>query len=181
MKIKGLSEPPPAGASLDEALRKARLAEAAHFDAVLDIRDAETLRLQVLKDEIEPIATARREGKEFIDLALIPGYPPRLWIDMVSYVIMAPDSRSYRFQRDTPAGHEILFETADRKEMVEKLTSYIAHRLIERQRALASPATDTRKAAPSYSGVTLILAWVSGFVLGVLVLFVALLLLSNLP
>ena len=40
------------GDGLAEALREARLAEAAHFEAALDLRDSKTLRLQVLKDEL---------------------------------------------------------------------------------------------------------------------------------
>ena len=39
---------------LSGALRKARLAEAAHFEAVLGIRDSKSLRLQVLKDDLAP-------------------------------------------------------------------------------------------------------------------------------
>jgi hypothetical protein len=100
---------------------------------------------------------------------------------MVSYVLMAPDAHSYRFQRDTEASQEVVFETADRKEMVDKLTTYIAHRLIERQRHVLGTSKDTRIAAPAYSGLTLMLAWISGFALGVLVLFVALVLLAKVP
>ena len=40
---------------LSGALRKARLAEAAHFEAVLGIKDSKSLRLQVLKDELVPL------------------------------------------------------------------------------------------------------------------------------
>ena len=54
-----------ASKDLDEALREARLREAAHFEAALDIRDAETLRLQVLKDELAPIVASRREAEDF--------------------------------------------------------------------------------------------------------------------
>ncbi len=180
MTVNGPGDPP-GMPSLDRALRKARLAEAAHFDALLDIRDAATLRLQVLKDELQPVIAGRRDAGEFVELSLVPGYPPRLWVDLVSYVIMAPDARTFRFQRDTSAGHEVLFETSDRKEMAEKVTTYVAHRLVERERLMAASAKDTPKASPSYSGLTLVLAWFSGFALGVLGLFLALVLLSKTP
>ena len=39
---------------LSGALRKARLAEAAHFEAVLGIKDSKSLRLQVFKGRIDP-------------------------------------------------------------------------------------------------------------------------------
>lgn len=181
MTVTGPGDPAPGTSDLDRAIRKARLAEAAHFDAIFDIRDAETLRLQVLLDALRPVLAGRQDTAGFVDLSLVPGFPPRLWVDMVSYVIMAPDARTYRFQRDVPGGHEVLFESPERSEMVEKITTYIAHRLVERQRHMAGASRDFAAAVASYSGTTLILAWLSGFALGVLVLFVALVLLSKMP
>lgn len=179
MTVTGPGDPPPGTSDLDRAIRKARLAEAAHFDALVDIRDAATLRLQVLMDALRPVLTGRPDTAGFIDLSLVAGFPPRLWVDMVSYVIMAPDARTYRFQRDVQGGHEVLFESSDRSEMTGKITTYVAHRLIERQRVMASGTKDSPAAAPSYSGTTLILAWLSGFALGILLLFAVLVLLSK--
>jgi hypothetical protein len=155
---------------MDAALRSARLAEAAHFDALMNIRDAATLRLQVLKDDLEPVVSARREADSFIDLALVPGDPPRLWIDMVAYVVMAPDPRTYRFCQDTASGQRALFETTDRAEVAERITAYIAHRTIDRQRHIVEPVSDIRPARRVYGWGALLLAWLSGFSLGVLVL-----------
>jgi hypothetical protein len=155
---------------MDAALRSARLAEAAHFDALMNIRDAATLRLQVLKDDLEPVVSARREADAFIDLALVPGDPPRLWIDMVAYVVMAPDPRTYRFCQDTASGQRVLFETTDRAEVAERITAYIAHRTIDRQRHIVEPVSDIRPARRVYGWGALLLAWLSGFSLGVLVL-----------
>jgi len=181
LALTGPADPPSGGSSLDRAIRKARLAEAAHFDALVDIRDAATLRLQVLKDDLQPVLRGRRETADFIELSLMQGFEPRLWVDLVSYVIMAPDSRTYRFQRDTSAAREVLFETADRKEMAEKITEYAAHRLIERQRLMVDAGKDVVPAAPGYGAVTLLLAWLSGFALGVLALFLAFAILSKAP
>jgi hypothetical protein len=153
---------------MDAALSSARLAEAAHFEALMNIRDAATLRLQVLKDDLEPIVEARREADGFIDLALVPGYPPRLWIDMVSYVLMAPDPRTYRFCQDTAGGQKVLVETIDRAEVAERITAYIAHRTIDRQRHVVEPASDIQPAHRAYGWGALLLAWLSGFSLGVL-------------
>lgn len=151
---------------MDAALRSARLAEAAHFEALMNIRDAATLRLQVLKDDLEPVVEARREAESFIDLALVPGDPPRLWIDMLAYVLMAPDPRTYRFCQDTASGQRVLFETTDRAEMADRITSYVAHRLIDRQRHLVEPASDIRPARQAYGWGALLLAWLSGVILG---------------
>ena len=49
---------------LSGALRKARLAEAAHFEAVLGIKDSKSLRLQVLKDEMTPVIAATPEAAQ---------------------------------------------------------------------------------------------------------------------
>src|SRR5262245_28849469 len=100
----------PGDQGLSGALRQARLAEAAHFEAVLDIRDAQTLRLQVLKDELSPVILSNAEAASFIDLALVPGDPPRLWIDLISSVVMAPDPRTYRLVQDAAAGRQTLLE-----------------------------------------------------------------------
>ena len=100
-----------ASRDLDEALRQARLKEAAHFEATLDIRDAETLRLQVLKDDLAPIVASRREAADFFELALVPGDPPRLWLDFITSVVMAPDPRTYWLVEDSQAGRETLLET----------------------------------------------------------------------
>jgi hypothetical protein len=163
---------------LDDALRQARVKEAAHFEATLDIRDAQTLRLQVLKDDLAPIVAARRESQEFFDLTLIPGDPPRLWLDLITSVVMAPDPRTYRLVEDSHEGRSTLFETKEREEMVERIRQQMAHRLIARARRMAAPAAEPRRAG--YSAGALILSWLSGFTLGILALFVAGILLARL-
>ncbi|MGE3874804.1 MAG: hypothetical protein AB7F74_17775 [Parvibaculaceae bacterium] len=161
------------------ALRQARLAEAAHFEAVLDIRDAQTLRLQVLKDELAPMILANTEAASFIDLALVPGDPPRLWIDLITAIVMAPDPRTYRLVQDGPGGRQTLLETANRGEVVERVKQHIAHRLIAREREKTSLAAAKPKLV-GYSTGALVLAWLSGFSIGVLALFAAGILISRL-
>lgn len=158
--------------AMSAALRQARLAQSAHFDAAAEIRDAKTLRLNVLLDEVrEPLSGLARRSEGFIDPLVAPGEPPRLWIDMVAYVLMEPDPRTYRLQRDTAGGHEILLETRDRAEMRDKITAYAAHRIVERERQFASDERARQPAYRGYGGTALFLAWLAGFSLGVLVLF----------
>ncbi|MFO1090485.1 MAG: hypothetical protein U1E46_13010 [Hyphomicrobiales bacterium] len=157
-----------------QALRRARLAQAAHFDALMDIRDAQTLRLKALRDDLEDVLKGRREGtNDFIDLALVPGDPPRLWIDLVTYVVMQPTPRSYRLLQDRQSGKEILFETEDRAAMLSRITEFVAHRLVDRERVLV--ATGGIKTEPGYSTAALILAWISGFAVGIVAFFLAIL------
>lgn len=164
---------------LNGALRQARLAEAAHFEAVLDIRDAQTLRLQVLKDELAPLISASAEAAAFIDLALVPGDPPRLWVDLISFVIMAPDPRTYRLIQDGPGGRQTLLETSDRPEMIDRIKQHVAHRVIAREREKTGVAAQAPKVI-GYSTGALILAWLSGFSIGVMVLFIAGILITRL-
>jgi hypothetical protein len=152
-------------------LREARIADSAHFEAALDIRDAKTLRLQVLKDDLQPTLAANREMQSLFDLALVPGEPPRLWIDLISAVIMEPNPRTYRLIQDTQNGRDIVHETENRAEMVDKIKQHMAHHLIARERRLAAtPAL--RATVQGHSSAALILAWLSGFSIGVLALFI---------
>lgn len=157
---------------LSGALRKARLAEAAHFEAILGIKDSKSLRLQVLKDDIAPVVAATPEAAQVFDLALVPGEPPRLWIDLISFVEMEPDYRTYRLQQDNQAGREALFESADRVEMLNYLKTYLAHRMIVRERQIVRAAPVSQPAARFTTGAV-IYAWFNGLILGLLALLVA--------
>jgi hypothetical protein len=161
------------------ALRQARLAEAAHLESVLDIRDAQTLRLQVMKDELAPVILANTEAASFVDLALVPGDPPRLWIDLITSIVMAPDPRTYRLIQDGQSGRQTLLETADRQEMIDKVKQHIAHRLVAREREKRGVAAAKPRLSGHSTGVV-IFAWLSGFSIGVLSLFVAGILISRL-
>ena len=157
---------------LSGALRKARLAEAAHFEAVLGIKDSKSLRLQVLKDEIAPVIAATPEAASVFDLALVPSEPPRLWIDLISFVEMEPDYRTYRLQQDNQGGREALFETANRAEMLDYLKTYLAHRMVARERHIMRAAPQMQPMA-RYTTGAVVYAWFNGVILGILALVVA--------
>jgi hypothetical protein len=153
---------------LASALREARRAEAAHFEAALELRDSKSLRLQLLKDDLLPLVSASPEARELFDLALVPGEPPKLWIDLISFVVMEPDPRSYRFLQHRQDRREILLETADRELMAAAIRRHMAHLLVARERqTVALP-----QAVPpaGYTSASLILSWVSGFAFGALAL-----------
>lgn len=153
---------------LRQSIRQARLAEAAHFEAALELRDAKSIRLQLLKDDLAPAVASSPAATELFDLALVPGEPPKLWIDLISHVIMEPDHRTYRLVQDRQDSREILFESSDRNSMAEFIRRHMAHRLVarERQAAAVMPAAELA----GYSTASLILAWTSGFALGALAL-----------
>lgn len=155
---------------LADALREARLAEAAHFEAALDLRDSKTLRLQILKDELVPTVQSSPEARDLFDLSLLPGDPPKLWVDLTAYVVMEPDHRTYRLLQDRQDSRDILFEGRDRDEAAAAIRRHMAHRLVARERQLP---TSGPISATGYSSATLILAWVSGFAFGALALVAA--------
>ena len=163
---------------LDAALRRAREFEAAHFEAVLAVRDAELLRLEALKADLAPIIAAHDRAREYFDIAVSPGEPPRLWIDLLASVTMAPDPRCYRLTQDLQSGREVLIETTDRPEMVEKIKEYMAHRLVARERMIAS-ATRPRPQPDRYSASALLLTWTGGFAAGALAVAIALIVLKK--
>jgi len=122
---------------LKEAMRQARVELAARSGVVVDLHDAELARLEMLNEGLDPIFADIPREIELFDRGLARGDPPRLWIDMIAHVEMARDKRTYRFLQDTRFGRQILAETAEIDTLVAAVTTYVARRLVERERALA--------------------------------------------
>lgn len=136
MEEKGEAERPPPVPRLKEAMRQARLELAERSAVIVDMRNAEIARLELLNDALEPIFSEIPPGIELFDRGVVPGDPPRLWIDMIAHVVMGRDKRVYRFVQDTQYGRRILAESGEIDEIVEAITRYVARRLIERERML---------------------------------------------
>jgi hypothetical protein len=122
--------------SLTDALRRARIADADRTDVVVEIREAERARLDMLADELRGVfAELPPDDEQFVN-AVVPGNPPRLWIDATSFVVIGRDRRVYRFLKDTRLGRTVILETASLDDMADAVTNYVAERVIERERAL---------------------------------------------
>ena len=128
--------------SLTAAIRAARLEEAERTQAVVDLRGAEGARLDVLREAIEPVLAQIPVEVDLFDIGIVPGEHPRLFIDMISFVEMARDRRTYRFLQDTRHGRVLLAENDGVYSMTEAVTRYIARRLVEREQILASLGPD---------------------------------------
>ena len=122
---------------LKDALRKARLDQAEHTGTVIDLRDAELARLELLDEALDPVFAEIPSEVDLFERGISRGESPRLWIDAVSHVAMGRDKRTYRFLQDTRYGRKVLAESVHVAEMVHAVTKYLAQRLIERERALA--------------------------------------------
>lgn len=122
--------------NLTDAIRRVRTAEAERSDVVVELRDAERARLEMLADELKGVfADVPADDEQFV-FAVAPGTPPRLWIDLTSFVVMGRDRRTYRFLKDTRLGRTVIRESANLGDMADTVTNYVAERIIERERAI---------------------------------------------
>lgn len=122
--------------NLTDALRKVRIAETDRTDVIVELREAERARLEMLADELKNVfAEVPAEDEQFI-FAVAGGNDPRLWIDVTSFVVLGRDRRTYRFLKDTRLGRTVILETSDIDDMADCVTNYVAERIIERERAL---------------------------------------------
>jgi hypothetical protein len=122
---------------LKDALRQARIETAERTGVVVDLRDAELARLELLNEALDPVFAEIPPQVELFDRGISQGEVPRLWIDVIAFVVMSRDKRIYRFVLDTRFGRKILLESPHVPDIVEAVTHYVAGQLIERERALA--------------------------------------------
>jgi hypothetical protein len=120
---------------LADAIRDVKNAAADREDVVVELREAQKMRLELLAAELAPIFTDVPADAGF-DFAISSGTQPRLWIDAVSHVTMGRDRRTYRFLRDTRLGRVVLAESHEIKPVADQVTRYIAERIVERQRMI---------------------------------------------
>src|SRR5450755_39971 len=132
------AEPPaPEPNALKDAVREARIEAAERSAVVVDLRDAEQARLELLNDALDPAFKDIPKDVELFDRGVSKGDVPRLWVDVIAHVEMGRDKRQYRFVQDTRYGRAVLAESHQVAEMVQAVTRYVARRLVERERALA--------------------------------------------
>jgi hypothetical protein len=132
-------------------MREARIEAAARSGVVVDLHGAQLARLEILSEALDPLFAELPPGLDLFDRGLNAGDPPRLWIDMLAHVAMAHDTRVYQFVQDTRYGRKVLAESAQVAPIVKAITQYVAHRLIERERALATASGgDMREAARTH-------------------------------
>jgi hypothetical protein len=149
---------------LREALRAARIEAAERTGVVVEMRDAELARLEILDDELDRVFGEIPSGIELFDRGISRGEVPRLWIDAVAHVEMGRDKRVYRFVQDSRFGRKVLAESILSAEIARAVTKYIARRMIERERMLAGAEPGTGTAAPRRPGM--MSAFIAGLVCG---------------
>jgi hypothetical protein len=135
---------------LRDAVRSARIEAAERSAVIVELRDAEAARLEMLNDALEPVfAEIPAEHLEQFDRGLTGGSQPRLWIDMVAHVAMGRDKRTYRLLQDTVHGRRVLAESLDMQPIVAAVTRYVARRLVAREQMIAGMAAERPEAGES--------------------------------
>jgi hypothetical protein len=126
---------------LKDAVRATRVEMAEQSGVVVDLRDAELARLELLNDALDSLFSEIPLGFDLFDRGISRGDTPRLWIDPIAHVAMGRDKRRYRFVQDTRHGRKVLAEGNEIAPIVEAITHYVAARMIEREKALAADAS----------------------------------------
>jgi hypothetical protein len=155
--------------ALKEAVRQTRIEVAERSAVVVDLRDAELARLELLNEALDPLFKDVPPDIDLLDRGISRGDVPRLWIDAIAHVVMGRDKRRYRFVQDTRYGRKVLAESNEIAEIVKAVTHYVAHRIIERERALAAdtlPALEADGAAAGRSGWRTVQIFLLGLIVG---------------
>lgn len=116
-----------------ECVRRARIEKAEKTGISTDLRAAERSHLERLNDQLRPILEQLPRDADVFNHGVVPGERPRLYVDMISFVEMGRDRRTYRFLMDSKAGRQLLGESEDISVMAGAVTQYLAKRLVERE------------------------------------------------
>lgn len=70
---------------LSEVVREVKIAAAERQDVVVDMKEADRARLELLAEELMPIFDEVPDENEQFDFVISSGLQPRLWIDAVAH------------------------------------------------------------------------------------------------
>ncbi len=160
---------------LGDAMRAMRIAAADKSDVVVDMKEADRARLEILAADLRPVFDDASADHDLFDFVISSGLQPRLWIDATAHVMMGRDRRTYRFVCDTRLGRVVMAESTDMRPISDHVTRYVAERLIERQRMMVGEVEGQRTAdvaqVPAVAQIAFVEAKKSGwsdFVAGLL-------------
>jgi hypothetical protein len=145
----------PVQPDLVASIRQARIENAERGDAIAGVRELEIARLKTLESALESVVDQAPQGVDLFDMALTQSEHPRLFLDMIAFVDMAHDKRTYRFFQDTRQGRVLMAESQSADTIVVAVSDYVARRLVERERALTvgpRAAEEPRAQPVEYSG-----------------------------
>jgi hypothetical protein len=156
---------------LRDALRKARIEAADRTGVVVDLRDAEVARLEILNEALDSLFAEIPSDVDLFDRGISQGDTPRLWIDAVAHIAMGRDKRAYRFVQDTRFGRIVIAQSHDVATIVDAVTDYIARRMIEREHAMVVTPMPSETPAVPVKRQSRLLTFAFGFFAGLCALF----------
>lgn len=162
----------PVATPLKQAMHDARIEAAERSAVIIDLRDAEMARLEILNEAIAGVfKDVPARHTDYFDRGVSGGSQPRLWLDAITHVVMGNDKRTYRLLTETANGRRVLEESTEVPAMREAITRYVARRLVAREQSLAT--TETREEAPKKNRGAIFMAFVLGALAGAAALFAA--------
>jgi hypothetical protein len=128
-----------AAIALAEAMQRARTHHSGEKQIVAEpapVLVSPKQSLDILRKKLKPLYDAIPQDVEGIDLGIVREEKPQLYLDMVAFVDIAEDGKSYRLVQGGRNGSQVLLETSDDASLIARITDYIAQRLIVRERIL---------------------------------------------
>lgn len=162
---------------LREAVRRARLEDAERSDVIAELRSRALARLELVAAALAPVLAELPEDVDLFDHGLVAGEQPRFYVDVLAFVEVDRDRRTYRFLVDTRHGRQVLAASEDVDTIRRAVTDYVARRLVEREKALAADgelAARPRPQAADGQGGSLLFAFVMGAIVGATLFYLAL-------
>jgi hypothetical protein len=135
----GISDKHMAAIALAEAMNKARLDQTTMDKSRAETRLTSAQRLETLKAKLQPLYAAIPTDVEGFELGIVQADKQRLFLDMLAFVEATPDG--FRLIQQTRKGRNALGDSTSDAGMVELVTAYIARRLVQREQALSTDAT----------------------------------------
>ncbi len=120
--------------SLSDTIRQVKSRQADQSDVVVDMKEAELARIELLGEALESVASEVPSGHDQFEFAVSKGEPPRYWVDMTTFVAMGSDKRTYRLLKDTRHGRTVLAESGDKSDIAKHITEYVAEQVLEKQK-----------------------------------------------
>jgi hypothetical protein len=99
---------------------------------------------------------------------LVPSRPARLWIDLFTYAAVDDASGAYLFVRNSENGRRTLFSSSNVADIADRITRYIAHEIVRRERVDAALAETARVDLGGESSKTPIGVVMAAFGIGLL-------------
>jgi hypothetical protein len=169
----------PVKTGFDASLQEARLAEAAHLDALMRAQDAGALRLDLLRglllDRLAPDSPLRAS----MALRLPPDFPSRLFLDLTRSVCLGTDGRSFVLEQDHDTHRSALATTDSAEEMAAHILRLEAHGVIaSARRSVEERLKPMGLRTHNLTTIQLVALWTSGFLAGGVLLVIVTILLK---